>query len=81
MATTPRIACSCACDVVAEVIQYCPLHTAAPELLEALKAVEFTSVTDDNGEEYDVCPCCSRELEHASQCVLHLALLKATKAT
>ena len=58
--------CICGVSLTDEVI-YCPLHEAAPELLEALKAVEWLFLND---EVIEVCPWCKRSkiFGHAKKC-------------
>ena len=53
------------------------LISAAPDLYEALKSVEWNGFSHD--ESPYTCPCCSREkyLGHASDCKLAVAFSKA----
>jgi hypothetical protein len=50
-----------------------PLIIAAPQLLEALKAVEWVQVLSDRPSECDVCPCCGRSKKEGHNPVCRVA--------
>ena len=63
-------------------ISYCPLHAAAEQLLEALRAVEWVDHFIDN-DGYDdryiiICPWCYEEDGHGSGCPRQAAIAAAS---
>lgn len=88
----PTPACTCTIstkEVVAlAVIGFCPLHKAAPALLEALEAVEWSGNKCLEDESFSICPSCDEEAYgrvlwesgiHSDDCQLQAAI-KLAKA-
>lgn len=72
--------CGCFDDGYTDGINYCPLHAAAPLILEALQEVEYVRQGDDY---IPGCPACGRAKYdyrgHKDDCKLNAAIKTATK--
>ena len=80
-----KLRCGCIFGSRGFSIKFCPLHAAAPLMLEALRAVEWVDHFIDN-DGYDdryivICPWCHNEEadDHGSGCPRQAAIAAATK--
>jgi hypothetical protein len=73
-------------DVVRYYVRHAPaeitpanghLISAAPDLLAALKAVEFVTQFNDDDQSWRECPMCRQEDTHNDDCDLRAAIAKA----